>query len=118
YGSGEGAGKEFRKMKDVFEDTDLVLLVMNVTSPARDADRQFLEHMSEWFLAHPELKPPPVLGVLTHIDLLTPQMEWDPPYNWESPTGAKEEKIQQALAFNIETLGDFLVGILPVCTNV
>ena len=60
---------------------------------------------------------PPILGVLTHIDLLSPAMEWDPPYNWAQPARPKEHQIQQAWLSLKEQLGDYLVGIVPLCTQ-
>ena len=40
---------------------------------------------------------PPVLAVMTHIDLLSPALEWAPPYNWQEPERPKERQIQEAL---------------------
>src|SRR5262249_55478224 len=62
---------------------------------------------------HPELKRPPILAVLTHIDLLSPAMEWAPSYDWQQPKRPKEQQIQQAVAAVREQLGEFLVGMVP-----
>ena len=59
---------------------------------------------------------PPILGVMTHIDLLSPAMEWQPPYNWPEPRRPKEEQIQQARDALRAQLGENLVGIVPLCT--
>jgi hypothetical protein len=75
-----------------------------------------LEELRKWFLARPDLKMPPVLGVMTHIDLLSPAMEWAPPYDWVNPDRPKELQIQQAWNALREQLGQFLVGIVAVCT--
>lgn len=94
---------------------DLVLLVLKATSPARAADMQFLETMRAWYRDHPRLKPPPVLAVLTHIDGLSPALEWQPPYNWETPTTAKEQNIRDALDYAAKMLGGQVAAVVPVC---
>src|SRR5262249_30050866 len=50
------------------------------------------------------------------IDLLSPAMEWAPPYDWQQPVRPKEEQIQQAHATVREQLSPYLVGCVPVCT--
>jgi hypothetical protein len=94
----------------------LILLVLHARNPARETDVVFLEKLRDFFQAHPELKMPPILGVMTHIDLLSPMMEWSPPYDWQQPQRSKEQQIDQALAAMREQLGGFLAGAVPVCT--
>jgi uncharacterized protein len=100
-----------------FRQADLVLLVMNVTSPARDADRRMIEELRNWYKANVRLKPPPVVGVLTHIDGLSPMMEWSPPYDWNEPKRPKERNIREAVEYNRGEFGDLLAGVVPVCTD-
>lgn len=96
--------------------SDLLLLVLHARNPARQADLQLLEGITQWYRAHPDLKAPPILGVLTHIDLLSPVMEWDPPYDWANPQRPKEHQIAEAVAAVKEQLGPYLSYIAPVCT--
>jgi predicted GTPase len=98
------------------QQSDLVLLLLHARNPARQADLAMLQHFHAWFNARPDLKKPPVLGVLTHIDLLSPAMEWAPPYNWSEPLRPKEHQIHDAWSALKEQLGQHLVGIVPVCT--
>jgi len=95
---------------------DLLLLVMHVQNPARQADLDMLQKLRQWYAAHPELRMPPVLGVLTHIDLLSPAMEWSPPYNWQEPARPKERSLRNAWSSVRELLGTQLAGLVPVCT--
>jgi predicted GTPase len=95
---------------------DLLLLVLHARNPARQADVQMLRDLRGWFSSHPELKQPPLLAVVTHIDLLSPALEWSPPYDWRQPTRPKEENIQQAMAAVWEQVGGFVAGAIPVCT--
>src|SRR5206468_551408 len=59
---------------------------------------------------------PPIVGVMTHIDLLAPAMEWSPPYNWRSPQRTKEAQIHEAISAAREQFSDRLSAIVPVCT--
>jgi predicted GTPase len=98
--------------------SDLVLLVMDASSPARATDAQTLDNLHEWFRTHRDLRPVPVLGVLTHVDLLRPVREWDPPYDWQTGTRPKEVSIREAVAYTRGLFGEKIAGIVPVCTDV
>jgi predicted GTPase len=102
--------------REAARDSDLLLLVLHARNPARKADLDLLQDLQQWFAARPELKKPPIVAVVTHIDLLSPAMEWSPPYNWQQPSRPKEENIHQSLAAAQSQIGDYLSGIVPVCT--
>jgi predicted GTPase len=91
---------------------------MNANSPAREPDREMLATLADWFEVRKELKPIPVLGVLTHIDLLSPVMEWSPPYDWQSGKRPKEISIREAVEYNRELFEATLAGVVPVCADV
>ncbi len=110
--------KQLEETKQALRDADLVLFVMNANSPAREPDREMLETLRAWFEVRKELKPVPVLGVLTHIDLLSPVMEWSPPYDWQSGSRPKEVNIREAVRYNAEQFASALVGVVPVCADV
>jgi predicted GTPase len=95
--------------------SDLLLLVLHARNPARQADLDMLRPLREWFAARPDLKMPPILGVLTHIDLLSPALEWAPPYHWQMPISPKEHSIKDAAEAVREQLGELVGPILPVC---
>jgi predicted GTPase len=98
------------------QESDVLILVLHARNPARQADLALLASLRDWYASQPDLRRPPVLAVLTHIDLLSPSMEWSPPYNWQEPTRLKERQIQQAVKAVQEQLGEFLEGCVPVCT--
>jgi predicted GTPase len=100
------------------QQSDLLLLVLHARNPARQADLTLLQKLRAWFVERPDLKKPPILAVLTHIDLLSPAMEWSPPYNWQQPERPKEQQVSRAMAVTREQLGEYLVGVVPVCTAV
>jgi predicted GTPase len=112
------ASGDRREYEEAFRQADLILLVMNATNPARQADLRVLERMETWFSQDLRRRPPPVIGVLTHIDLLRPASEWSPPYRWQNPTSLKEQSISSAVAYHAELLGQYLAGIVPVCSDV
>jgi predicted GTPase len=116
YGHAGPKEDQLRATIEAARRSDLLLFVFHARNPARKPDLHLLEELRKWFLARPDLKMPPVLGVMTHIDLLSPAMEWAPPYDWVNPDRPKELQIQQAWNALREQLGQFLVGIVPVCT--
>jgi predicted GTPase len=111
-GSGEDQVKATRQAA---QESDILVLVLHARNPARHADLEMLRALRDWFTSRPELKIPPILAVITHIDLLTPAMEWKPPYDWLEPKRTKEGQIQQAVATVKEQLGEYIDGCVPVC---
>src|SRR5205823_12790506 len=65
---------QLKATQQAAEQSDLLLLVLHARNPGRQADLQMLKDLRKWFADHPELKRPPILAVLTHIDLLSPAM--------------------------------------------
>jgi predicted GTPase len=116
YGHSGPREDQLRATEEAARQSDLLLLVVQARNPARKADLAMMESLEKWFASKPELKMPPILGVMTHIDLLSPAMEWSPPYDWANPRRAKELQIRDAWATFQEQLGQYLVGIVPVCT--
>lgn len=98
----------------------MVILVMNACEPAREPDRALLDSMEAWYREHPQRRRPPTLVVLTHVDRLSPQLEWSPPYDgWvhPHPTRPKERNIREAVTYIQELLGPRVAGIVPACTD-
>jgi len=110
--------KQLGEVQQALRSADVLLLVMAANSPARSADRQMLDQLKAWYETQPMLKPAPVVICLTHIDLLSPVMEWNPPYRWQTPTTRKEESIHAAVAHVQELFGESVETIVPVCSDV
>ena len=108
---------KLRATQEAVQRSDLALLVLNARDPARQPDWELLQKLRAWFAERPQLMMPRVLGVLTHIVLLSPALEWAPPYDWLSPQRPKEQSIAAAVAAVEEQLGPYLVGVIPVCTR-
>ena len=95
--------------------SDLVLLVVSAVNAAREPDRRLLAQLREHFAARRELHPPPVVAVLTHIDLLRPLRDWSPPYNIVAPGSAKAHAIRGAMNTVAGDLGLTPDFVVPVC---
>jgi predicted GTPase len=116
YGHEGPKADQLAATHEAVRQADLALLVLNARDPGRQADLELLTELQQWFSARPHLKMPRILGVVTHIDLLSPLMEWSPPYNWLNPKRPKEKNIADAVAVIRDQLGAFLVDVVPVCT--
>ncbi len=115
YGHTGPKADQIRATQESARQSDLLLLVLHCNNPARQADLDMLQALKTWFVAKPDLRRPPILAVVTHVDLVSPRLEWAPPYNWEKPTRPKEKNIHEALATVREQLGEHLAGVVPVC---
>jgi predicted GTPase len=116
YGHEGPKADKLKATQGAAQQSDLLLLVLHAQNPARQADLDMLKALKEWFDPKRVLKRPPILGVLTHIDLLSPALEWQPPYNWQEPKRPKEQQIEEAVQAARDQLGPFLAGVVPVCT--
>jgi predicted GTPase len=115
YGHTGPREDQMRATEEAALQSDLLLVVLHARNPARQADLTMLQSLKQWFASRIDLKMPPILGVMTHIDLLSPAMEWAPPYNWTKPERLKERQVWEAWNALREQLGEYLVGIVPVC---
>ena len=115
YGHTGPRADQLNATEEAAQQSDLLILVLHARNPARQADLDMLTKLRDWFTSRVDLKMPPILGVLTHIDLLSPAMEWSPPYDWQQPERLKEKQMQQAVAAVEQQLGEFLAGVVPVC---
>ncbi|HJY83975.1 MAG TPA: GTPase [Candidatus Binatia bacterium] len=95
--------------------SDLILLVVSAVNAAREPDRRLLAQLRDHFAAQPQLRPPLVIVVLTHVDLLRPPRDWAPPYNVVTPDSPKARSIRGALdvvAMDLQLTPELVV---PVC---
>lgn len=118
YGEEGASAAQVEETRRAFQMADVVLLVMDARSPAREPDRKLLEAIRDWYQTNVRLRPPSVVGVLTHIDGLSPVMEWSPPYDWTKPVRPKEETIRSAVEYNAREFGHLLAAVVPVCSDV
>jgi hypothetical protein len=114
YGHEGPKADDLKATEQAARAADVLLLVLHARTPARQADVQMLDRLRAWFRDRPDLRMPPLVVVLTHIDLLSPTLEWAPPYDWHAPTRPKEQSIAAAVAATAEQLGGG-VPVVPVC---
>jgi len=117
YGESGASRQQTRQIEQALQNSHAVLLVMDAHSPAREADRQTLSQLESYFASRPNWKPPPVIGVLTHIDLLPPALEWSPPYDWRQPDVPKAESLHDAVEYVEELFGNSLATAVPICSD-
>ena len=117
YGEAGASTQQKSDAEHAATDADIVLLVIDGHSPARGADLSMLESLKVHFDQRPKLRRPPVVCVMTHIDLIPPASVWDPPYDLDSPIEAKEENICGARDYAVEVLGQHIVGVACVCLD-
>ncbi|HXY37019.1 MAG TPA: GTPase [Planctomycetaceae bacterium] len=118
YGEAGASAQQLEEIREALLESHAVLVVMDAHSPAREADRRTLQDVENWFQSQPQLKPPPKIGVVTHIDLLRPALEWSPPYEWREPVRPKEHSIHDAVDYVRELFGVSLAAVVPVCSDV
>ena len=117
YGEAGASADQLKQIRTALQESNAVLVVMDAHSPAREADRRTIRELEEWYHSQPRLKPPPMLGVLTHIDLLRPVLEWSPPYDWREPTRTEGAKHREAVRYVDQLFAGILVGLVPVCSD-
>ncbi|MBN2825423.1 MAG: 50S ribosome-binding GTPase [Campylobacterales bacterium] len=92
--------------------SDIILLLLSATNAARQSDKALLEGIKTYYTANLKLRQPVILGVVNQLDKLSPQKEWQPPFNIQSPKTPKEQNIQQALEVIQKELG--LEKLIPI----
>ena len=117
YSEAGASPAQLKQIQTALRDANCVLVVMDAHSPARDADVKAVRELEQWYKSQPRLKTPPIMGVLTHIDLLRPTLEWSPPYDWRNPTRPKETSIHDAVEYVQGLFGQSLVTVVPVCSS-
>jgi len=93
---------------------DLLVWVAAANRADRETDRRALAEIRSWFAAHPDRRQPPMVGVVTHIDLLRPVQDWSPPYDIANPKSAKAQTIRSAMDQIGSDLGIHLDQMVPI----
>lgn len=117
YDEADMPKKQLKEIAIASEAADLMLLVMAANVSARQADLAMIKQLDAHYRSRPHLKPPVIIAVLTHIDLLRPTREWTPPYDWRNPNTLKEQSIAGAVDYVQELFGDRISGFACVYTG-
>lgn len=96
-------------------DADLILWVSPANRPDRQAERHCLDALRLFQTTQLNRRPPPMLVVMSHIDLLRPASAWQPPYNLTDPQDTKAINIRTALQAVATDLAVPAERVIPVC---
>jgi predicted GTPase len=94
---------------------DLVLWVTAAHRPDRQMERETLDRIRAGWAARLDRHSPPLLVAASHIDLLRPPREWQPPYDLVNAQGPKAVNIRAAVAAIAEDLAVPVAEVIPVC---
>jgi uncharacterized protein len=117
YSEADVTKQQRQEIKTASEAADIVLLVMAANVSARETDVQMVRELVQHYRERAHLKPPTIIAVLTHVDMLRPKREWAPPYNWQRPLTPKEIAIAGAVEYCRELFGDAIAGYACVYTG-
>lgn len=104
-----------KALKKVVMQADLMLWVTAANRADRHDERTRLDRIRTWLHEHPQRRPPPLITAISHIDLLRPAGEWQPPYDLNKPDGPKAESIAAAVRATATDLNLPPNSAVPVC---
>ncbi|MFP4684036.1 MAG: GTPase family protein [Ectothiorhodospira sp.] len=79
------------------DQADGILWVTAAHRADRAVDRRALQALRQHWCQETTRPAPPLLGVVSHVDRLSPAREWAPPYDTDTPRRPKEQAMRQAL---------------------
>lgn len=96
-------------------DADLILWVSPANRPDRQVERVFLDSLRAFQSEQLDRRPPPLLIVVSYIDLLRPMAEWQPPYDLIDQRNAKAVSICAAVQTIAVDLAVPVELVIPAC---
>lgn len=109
------AGLPPKVLDPLVDSADLMLWVTHAQRPDREQEAATLNRLRQHWAAHPEHHPPTLLVAVSHIDLLRPRQEWQPPYDLNAPASDKAHNIRAAVEAVAQDLEVPLAHVIPVC---
>jgi predicted GTPase len=117
YNPSGTSNRQMNQIQTVIAESDIILLALDAATDERSADVETLQKITGRFEKIPHLKCPPIIAVLTHIDLLPPADVWSPPCDLETPKSPKEKFIAAAIEHNDHRFGNAIAGTVAVCCD-
>ncbi len=117
YSEADISKRQRAETKSAAESADIILLVMAANVPARHSDVELVRELQQHYQSRPHLRPPPIIGVFTHIDLLRPIRQWEPPYDWRKPSSPKEHAMANTVDYARELFGNSISAYACVTTG-
>lgn len=112
---GAGDLRAQQRLNDELEQSDLAIVVASAGTAAREADRKLLDEARLRLERRALKSPPPIVVALSHIDIVRPIAEWNPPYDFRHGQSAKERNVRdalQAVADDLQVAGEL---VAPMC---
>jgi predicted GTPase len=114
-GFGGADGEAARQhLFDAMGSVDLIIAVTSARQAARHLECQTLDEIRRRSAQTPRRACPPILVAVTHIDLLRPAQEWNPPYDLLDGDAPKEQSIRQAVEAIATDFQVSLDRVIPV----
>jgi len=114
----EGASpRELEEVTRAAQQADLIVMVASATNPAKSCDVDLLNDIRCRVESSTKSKLPPVVVALTHVDRLSPVLEWAPPYNWQQPGSPKEQSIAGAVEYAEQVFEGHAAATVPISTR-
>lgn len=93
--STDSGSKGISQVVETVRQADAVLLVVRAVGAARDPEIRLLDLIRD--TRQEDQVPSPLLGLLSAVDLVSPPLEWKPPYNTVTGNGRKEQSMRACL---------------------
>ncbi|MCH9639425.1 MAG: 50S ribosome-binding GTPase [Betaproteobacteria bacterium] len=111
----DGLHFDDKKMQAAAENADLILWVSPANRPDRQDERNHLDALRASQSARVNHRPPPLIVVVSHIDLLRPAAEWQPPYDLANQQSTKAINIHAAVQTVATDLATPIDRVIPAC---
>ena len=103
------------QLNEELERCDLVIVVSSATTAAREADRELLDDARLRLQRRVRQAMPPMVVALSHIDMLRPTKQWNPPYDFVDGGSTKEQNVRDAMHAVADDLQVPSSRVVPVC---
>lgn len=110
----EGGTAKIDELVSELTESDIVIWMLKANQPARALDTELCSQFEKYYRGEDSLqkKQPILVGVLSHVDMLSPASEWNPPYDLGETGVEKVRAINDALQYNQQVLS--FDTIIPV----
>ncbi|PMJ89751.1 GTPase [Vibrio sp. 10N.261.55.A7] len=102
----DGSEETNKRTLQEMVNADIVVWLLKANQSSRQLDHALKKTFDDYFVEHKNIthKRPILFGIVSHVDRLSPQSEWSPPYDLDRPVREKAKNIVAALKYNQELL--------------
>ncbi len=95
-------------------ESDLLILTVDAGAGSTEADEAFVRDWVRWYADHAGLEVPPVMAVVTRVDLPGLGGEWKPPHDWAHGLGPRESAIRAKIQAIRTAMPPAVTQVVPV----